>query len=316
MADNDMTDVQDGGAVPAMLPPGGANPLAPGLYVVATPLGHLGDLAPRAAGVLRAADRIYAEDTRVTAGLLARAGVMARSQSLHAHNEARRTQEVVDAVGKGLAVALVSDAGTPAISDPGARVVRAVLDAGFRVVPVAGPSAVAAAVSAAGLHAERFAFIGFLPERAKAQRALLGSVARLPLALVIYEAPHRVRATLERLAVSLGSDRTVVIARELTKQFEEIARLPLGEAQAWIAGSAWRERGEFVLIVDVAPVAVEADSPSESSDDPDPVTLRWLDALAEELTPAQAARIAAKATGIPRAALYRALLPGQANEDE
>ena len=310
MANDDMNDAPGGGDARAPQPTAGTTPLAPGLYVVATPLGHLGDLAPRAAAVLGAADRIYAEDTRVTAGLFAHLGLMARSQSLHAHNEARRTRDVVDEIARGLAVALVSDAGTPAISDPGARVVRAVLEAGLRVVPVAGPSAVAAAVSAAGLHAERFAFIGFLPERGKPRKALLASLARLPIALVIYEAPHRVRETLGMLAESLGDARTVVIARELTKQFEEIARLPLGDAAAWIDASSWRQRGEFVLIVDVDADAAGGEG-ADAADELDPDVLRWLGVLAEELSPAQAARIAAKASGLPRERLYRALLPGK-----
>jgi 16S rRNA (cytidine1402-2'-O)-methyltransferase len=275
-----------------------------GLYVVATPLGHLDDFSERARQVLVRADRIYAEDTRVTATLLARAGIGAPARSLHAHNEARRTDEVLAALAAGEVVALVSDAGTPAISDPGARVVRAAHEGGHRVVPIPGPSAVAAAVSAAGLAAERFVFVGFLPTRDKARSELLARLGRLPLALVVYEAPHRVRATLAALARELDPARTLIVARELTKTFEEIARMPLREATAWLDAKAHRERGEFVLVVD-APLEDQhpADTASLGDD-----SLRWLAALAAELPPAQAARIAAAATGLPRELLYREAL--------
>ncbi|HET9047104.1 MAG TPA: 16S rRNA (cytidine(1402)-2'-O)-methyltransferase [Casimicrobiaceae bacterium] len=268
------------------------------LYVVATPLGNARDLTLRALDILRSADVVAAEDTRVTAPFLARYGVAAHLLSLHAHNEARRAEAVIGALGAGKSVALVSDAGTPAISDPGARLVRAVGEAGFSVIPIPGPSAVIAALSAAGLAAERFVFLGFLPAQAKARRELLATVASLPMALVVYEAPHRVRATVSELAAALDGGRTLVVARELTKMYETIARVALKDTVAWLDGDANRERGEFVLIVDAADDTRDA-TPVLSAD-----VERWLAALLDELPPARAARVAAAASGVPRATLY------------
>jgi len=267
------------------------------LYVVATPLGNLADLSDRARATLANADRILAEDTRVTGALLRRCGIATRPSALHEHNEQRRIGEVLAWLAAGERVVLASDAGTPGISDPGARLVRAALAASLRVVPVPGPSALAAMVSVAGLVAERFAFLGFLPSQAKARRELLASVASLPLALVCFEAPHRVRATVAALREALGDERTLVVGRELTKLFEEVARLELGTADEWFAADANRERGEFVLVVDAAE---RAGAPSAVDD----ATARWLAALLAEMPPSAAARVAAAATGIPRDALY------------
>ena len=268
------------------------------LYVVATPLGNLRDLTMRARDVLCAVDRIYAEDTRVTATLLAHIGVATRPVALHAHNEAARTAQVLAALDAGRSVALVSDAGTPGISDPGARVVRAARDAGRPVIPVPGPSALAAAVSAAGLDAERFVFVGFIPAQAKARRELLDALGALPVALVFFEAPHRVRETVAALAQALDPARKLVVAREITKRFEEIARLDLGRADEWFAADPNRERGEFVLIVDLPPPRIDAAHALPQDLD------AWLRALVREVPPAAAARIAAAATGQPRDALY------------
>jgi len=266
------------------------------LYVVATPLGNLRDMTLRAIDVLSQVDVVAAEDTRVTAGLLARFGISKRPLSVHAHNEARRASEIVDALASGKSVALVSDAGTPAVSDPGARVVQAARAAGHPVVPIAGPCAAVAAISAAGLSAERFVFVGFLPGVAKARRELLASLAALPFALAIYEAPHRVRATIAELADALGGDRSLVVARELTKRFETIVAMRLDQAVEWIAADANRERGEFVLLVD----APERAPPLPGAADAD----RLLRALIEELPPARAARVAATVTGLPRDELF------------
>ena len=266
------------------------------LYVVATPIGNLRDVTLRALDILRSADVVLAEDTRVTATLLARYGIHVRARALHRHNEAREGAAAVAALGRGRSVALVSDAGTPGISDPGARLVRAARDAGHRVVPIPGPSALAAAVSAAGLFAERFAFVGFLPAQAKARRGLLATMAAWPLALVLYEAPHRVAATLRELAAVLDGERSITIARELTKAFETIATLPLREAGAWIEGDANRTRGEFVLVVDAPAASREEDVSSQA--------LHVLDRLLDELPPARAARVAADLTGVARDALY------------
>lgn len=268
------------------------------LYVVATPVGNLRDVTLRALDVLATADVIAAEDTRVTSTLLRRHGIAKRAISLHAHNEAERAGTLVAMLASGRSVALVSDAGTPAISDPGARLVRAVREAGFPVVPVPGPAAVAAAVSAAGLDAESFVFLGFLPQQAKARRARLAAFANVPAALVMYEAPHRVKATVADLCAALGAQRRLVVARELTKAFETITCMPLAEAGTWFAADTNRERGEFVLIVDAPPPAERA------VEDLPPEALRWLDALLEELPPARAARVVATVAGVRREAVY------------
>ena len=270
------------------------------LYVVATPLGNLADITLRAIDILGSADVVAAEDTRVTAVLLRRYGIAARPVSLHEHNEAQRVARIVADLAAGRSVALCSDAGTPAVSDPGARLVRAVRDAGFPVVPIPGANAAVAALSAAGLVAERFVFLGFLPAAAKARRELLDRYAGLPCALAIYEAPHRVRASVAALAEALGGEREVVIARELTKKFEAIDRMPLAAAADWLAADANRTRGEFVLLVD-APAAAAAGDEAAA---PSPDALRWLAALAAELPPSRAARIVAAMTGAPRDALY------------
>ena len=267
------------------------------LYVVATPLGNLRDLTFRAVDILGSADTIAAEDTRVTSVLLRHYGIAARPISLHEHNEAARAERLVDELRQGRSVALVSDAGTPAISDPGARLVRAVREAGYPVVPIPGASAVAAAVSAAGLAAEHWLFLGFLPAASKARRELLASVAGVRAALIIYEAPHRVRATVEELRIALGAERSLVIAREITKKFETISVTTLAEAASWLAADSNRERGEFVLLVDVPPQSVEGAATTIDA-------RRLLTALVDELPPARAARVAAAVTGLPRDALY------------
>jgi len=268
------------------------------LYVVATPLGNLRDMTLRAIDVLASADTIAAEDTRVSSVLLRSYGIATRPLSLHQHNESSRAAELVSLLRAGRSVALVSDAGTPAVSDPGAMVVRAVRDAGFPVVPIPGPNAAIAAISAAGLRAERFMFIGFLPAGAKARRETLELVAQVPVALVIYEAPHRVRATVTLLTETLDDRRTLVVAREITKKFETITRTPLAEAPAWFDADPNHQRGELVLIVDVLPD--DAATPQPSSID----AKRLLIALLAELPPARAARVASVATGLPRDVLY------------
>jgi 16S rRNA (cytidine1402-2'-O)-methyltransferase len=273
---------------------------APGtLYVVATPLGNLRDLTLRALDILKSADVIAAEDTRVTAVLLRHFGIATRPLSLHAHNEARRATEIVAVLRSGRSVALVSDAGTPAVSDPGAALVGSVRAAGYAVVPIPGANAAVAAISAAGLRAERFAFLGFLPSSAKRRRELVQSAGALSQAIVLYEAPHRVQETIAELAQWLDGIRTLVIARELTKKFESIAVVPLAEASDWFAADPDRQRGEFVLIVDAR---AAADRPEPSCLTPE--IERWLTLLAHELPPARLARIAAAATGIARETLY------------
>ena len=274
------------------------------LYVVATPIGNLRDVTLRALDILRSADVVAAEDTRVTSTLLARYGITTRPRALHQHNEARQVDALVAELAAGRSVALVSDAGTPAVSDPGARLVRAARAAGHRVVPIPGANALATAVSAAGLAAERFVFIGFLPTQAKARRECLATIAQWPVALVFYEAPHRVTGTVAELMGALDTQRTLVVARELTKRFETIASMPLRDAAAWLAADANRRRGELVLIVD------EPVQPAATSLDTD----RLLAALLDELPPSRAARVAAAASGAPRDALYARALALQARQ--
>ena len=267
------------------------------LYVVATPIGNLRDLTLRARDILSSADVVAAEDTRVTSTLLARHGIAARLRAFHRHNEAREVAMLVGALDAGQSIALVTDAGTPGISDPGARLVRAARAAGHPVVPIPGASALATAISAAGLVAERFAFIGFLPAQTGARRELLTTIAAWPLALVFHEAPHRIAATIDELARTLGAARMLTVARELTKTFETIATMPLGDAGAWLAADANRARGEFVLLVDAPSEEVAAIASDADID-------RLLAALLEELPPARAARVAAVVTRLPRDTLY------------
>jgi 16S rRNA (cytidine1402-2'-O)-methyltransferase len=277
------------------------------LYVVATPLGNLRDITLRGLDILATVDVIAAEDTRTSATLLRRYGIATRTMSLHAHNEQRRVDAVVELLAAGRSVALVTDAGTPAISDPGARVARGVRAAGHPVVPIPGPSALVAAVSAAGLLAEAFLFAGFLPSQARARRERLEALGALPVALVFYEAPHRVRATIGDLAAMLDPARSLVVAREITKTFESIATMRLADAPAWADADPNRQRGEFVLIVD-APLNAEVAAVLTTEVE------RWLAALLEELPPARAARVVAAVSGVARDVVYARALALKAKE--
>jgi len=269
------------------------------LYVVATPIGNLRDITLRALDVLGQVDVIAAEDTRVTGVLLAHHGIRVQLLSLNEHNERRRAPEIIKLLEAGKRVALVTDAGTPAISDPGAMLVRAVSDAGFAIVPVPGPSAVIAALSAAGLDGSPWLFIGFLPATAAARRSALEPLTALPFALVFYEAPHRILATMAVLSATLGAAREIVIAKELTKRFETIHRCLLGDASAWIEADPDRQRGEFVLIVG-APTAVEVDA-----EDAHDATLAL---LLGELPLARAVKVAVALTRAPKNRLYERAL--------
>jgi len=272
--------------------------LTPGvLYVVATPIGNLADASPRALDTLRSADLVACEDTRTTAKLLARHGITTRTIALHEHNERRAASGLIDALREGKNVALVSDAGTPALSDPGAWLVQEAHRAGIRVSPLPGPSAAAAAISAAGFSAPRFLFAGFLPATRSARRKALQALD-VPWPVVIYEAPHRIAQTLTDLAECFGTARELVICRELTKKFEEVARLPLAEAAGWLGARPEREQGEFVLVL----AAGEEKAPHTV--DPDAV----LDILLEALAPSEAAKLAARITGAPKNVLYRKAL--------
>ena len=272
---------------------GGAKPT---LYVVATPIGNLKDVTLRALDVFRQADVIAAEDTRVTSRLLNHYNIDAKKLlSLHEHNEQRTAPRIIAELEAGRSVALASDAGTPAFSDPGARVVRAVREAGFAVVPIPGPNAAAAALSASGCEGPRFLFCGFLPAKPSERRHALEAIASLPHALVFYEAPHRVVEAVADLAGHLGGARRIVIARELTKLFESIHECSLEEAGPWLAANPDRVKGEFVLIVEGA----RPDLDSEAAE-----AKRVLEILLEELPVKQAAALAAKISGARKNDLY------------
>jgi 16S rRNA (cytidine1402-2'-O)-methyltransferase len=264
------------------------------LYVVATPIGNLADASARSLEILKNVDLVACEDTRTTRTLLSHYGIATRTVALHEHNERAESDKVIRHLREGQDVALVSDAGTPALSDPGAWLVGEAHKAGVRVIPVPGPSAAAAAFSAAGFPSARFLFAGFLPPQGAARRKALQSLDA-PWPVVLYEAPHRIDQTLQDLAGRLGPEREIVIARELTKKFEEVARLPLGRAREWLAERRERAHGEFVLVL-----AAGAESRDDGAD-----AERVLDVLLESLPPSEAAKLAAKITGQPKNALYR-----------
>lgn len=268
--------------------------LAPGLYLVATPIGNLADITLRALEVLKACAIVACEDTRVSTVLLAHYGISKPLLSVREHNEARAAQRVVAAVADGAAVAYVSDAGTPAISDPGARLAAALRAAGLAVIPVPGPSALAAALSASGQALDHWLFYGFLPARASERRQTLHGLRALPYALVFYESPHRIVDAVADLADILDQGRTLTVARELTKRFEAVHTLPLGEAPAWLRADANRQRGEFVLILD---------APAKSAEDAG-MLRDTLAVLLDYLPLSQAAQAAARLTGTKKNAAY------------
>ena len=252
----------------------------------------------RAIEVLRQVPWVAAEDKRHTAPLLKHIGSGARLLAAHEHNEEAAAQQVIDRLLAGESVALVSDAGTPAISDPGARLVARVRSAGFRVVPLPGACAAVTALSASGLADPHFLFYGFLPAKNKQREDALRGLAALPYALVFYEAPHRILETVASLLTVLGAERTVVMARELSKLFETIHSCPLGEAYEWLQADANRQRGEFVLLVAAAP---EAGDDGEGE--------RVLKLLLDEGLPVkQAAKLAHSISGAGKNALYELAL--------
>ena len=270
-------------------------PARPGtLHIVATPIGNLRDLGFRALDVLRSADLVAAEDTRTSQALLAAYGIQAKMVALHEHNEAAGATRLVAEMQAGKSVAYISDAGTPGISDPGAKLVKAARAAGLPVVPVPGPSAAATALSVAGLEGP-WLFFGFLPAKAAARRKALAELAPLPHALVFYEAPHRIGECVDDLLAVLGGERSLLFGRELTKRFEQVHECPLAEAPAWLAADENHRRGEFVLAVSPPP-------PREAGDDGE--ARRVLEILLEELPLKQAAHLAAKLTGGRKNALY------------
>jgi 16S rRNA (cytidine1402-2'-O)-methyltransferase len=263
--------------------------------VVATPIGNLEDISPRALHSLAHADAIAAEDTRVTARLLEHHRLQGKLIAVHAHNEQRAADSIVEQLARGRIVALVTDAGTPAISDPGAMVVKKARAAGFRVIPIPGPNAAVTALSAAGIADGAFLFAGFLPAKPGPRRKALERLGTLPYTLVFYEAPHRVVECVEDMSRALGPERVLVIARELTKLFEQIHRCVLGEAAAWLREDTDRQRGEFVLIAEGAAARSES------------AKLDWervLTTLLAELPLAHAVKLACKLTGAKKNAVY------------
>ena len=279
------------------------------LYVVATPIGNLADITLRALHVLGLVDRIAAEDTRNTGQMLARYGISKPLIAVHEHNEREAAQRVIDHLRAGERVACVSDAGTPGISDPGAKLVDAVREAGFLVVPLPGASALATALSAAGDWIAAFTFLGFLPPKPKQRAAALQALVAHEQAMVFYEAPHRIVETVAALAQAFGPARRLLIARELTKLHEAIHRCTLAEGPAWLAEDANRQRGEFVLVVEGAPQGAAS---SEGEHD------ALLRVLLQEVPVKSTAKLAAALTGASRSTLYaRALeLKGEADSEE
>lgn len=270
------------------------------LYVVATPIGNRADITQRALQVLGGVDRILAEDTRHSGALLKLLGIAKPLLSLHEHNEQAQVEAVIARLRNGEDLALISDAGTPLISDPGYRLVRAVRAAGVQVVPIPGPSAVIAALSVAGLPTDRFVFEGFLPARTAARRSRLQLLAEEPRTLVFYESSHRITDCLADLADCLGAAREAVIARELTKAFEQIETGTLASLQGWLAADDNHRRGEFVVLVQGAPAADDDAIGAEAQ--------RVLAILQKALPLKQAAALAAEITGVRKNALYQLAL--------
>ena len=276
--------------------------------MVATPIGNLRDVTLRALDLLASVDRIAAEDTRHTRFLLDAHGIAGRLVALHEHNEAAASGRVVAWLREGLSVALVTDAGTPGISDPGAVVVREVRAAGLAVTPVPGPSAVIAALSVAGIDSAGFRFAGFLPVRREARCRWLERVADSQQVVACYEAPHRVRESLEDMAGVFGPDRRVTLCRELTKVFESVQDVRVGDAGEWLDADPNRLRGEFVILIHAAPAALPGDHLAEGE--------RVLGILLHEMPASQAARLAAKISGARRADLYEAALRRGGRSDD
>jgi 16S rRNA (cytidine1402-2'-O)-methyltransferase len=264
--------------------------------VVATPIGNLQDITLRALEILKSVDAIAAEDTRHTAGLLAHFAIQKKLIAVHDHNERKAAEQLLTRLQAGESIALVTDAGTPGISDPGAVVVDILLEAGIKVVPIPGASAVITALSAAGITATGFIFYGFLPASGAQRRRALEELKALNSTLVFYEAPHRVIESVADMATVLGPERRLTIARELTKIFETFHRCSLGEATQWLQADPNQQRGEFVLLVEEAP-ALEAGPISDEAE-------RILKLLLTELPLKQAVKLAADISGAKKNALY------------
>lgn len=274
--------------------------------MVATPIGNLGDITLRALETLKTVDVIAAEDTRHSAHLLAHFGISAKLVALHEHNERRAGEKLLDELRSGKSVALVSDAGTPGISDPGAVLVSMARQAGLKVVPLPGACAAVTALSAAGLLMPGFLFVGFLPAKSSHRKQVLKTLCSVPVTLVFYEAPHRVLESVADLAETLGGNRSITFARELTKTFETFHACRLDEALDWLRADPNQQRGEFVLLVEGAPVVEEQAVSDEAR--------RILETLLAELPLKQAVKLATDITGAKKNVLYPIALELKSNE--
>jgi len=276
------------------------------LYVVATPIGNVTDITLRALHLLTLVDAVACEDTRNTGNLLSRFGLSRPMIAAHQHNEREVADKLIARLQAGQRIALVSDAGTPGVSDPGARIVDAVRAAGLRVVPLPGPSAAITALSASGLVNDQFHFVGFLPAKARQRESALAELLAVRATLVFYEAPHRILDCVQALAAVFEPTRQVVFARELTKLFEEIHRCALADALAWVQADPHREKGEFVVLLEGAPAGADAaDADAE----------RILKILLAECSVKQAASLAAQITGRKKNALYERALELKGEQD-
>ncbi len=276
------------------------------LYVVATPIGNLGDITLRALEILKSVDAIAAEDTRHSSGLLNHFGISKKLIAVHEHNEHQSAEKLLAQLKNGENIALVTDAGTPGISDPGAVVVDFVRKAGIKVVPIPGVSAVVAALSASGIVQNGFYFHGFLPASGAARRKILENLKTQTVTLVLYEAPHRIVECVEDLAKVLGAERRITFARELTKTFETIYTCPAGLASAWLQADANQQRGEFVLLVETSLLQQTQELSVEAQ--------RVLKCLLAELPLKQAVALATEITQLKKNDLYEfALALKQAN---
>ena len=269
----------------------------PTLYIVPTPIGNLGDITQRALQVLSEVDLIAAEDTRHTAKLLMHFNITTKTFALHDHNEQQKAQVLVNKLLSGMQIALVSDAGTPLISDPGYHLVSQCRAEGIRVVPLPGACAVITALSASGLPSDRFRFEGFLPAKSKARKDKLNEIAECPQTCIFYESPHRIIESLTQMQEVLGGDRQVALARELTKTFESIVLMPLSELLPWVLEDEYRQKGEMVLVVQGYSLAKESDLPDEA--------LACLRVLAAHLPLKQASALTAEIHQLKKNALYK-----------
>ncbi|CCN70707.1 16S rRNA (cytidine(1402)-2'-O)-methyltransferase [Vibrio nigripulchritudo] len=267
------------------------------LYIVPTPIGNLGDITQRAIEVLSSVDLIAAEDTRHTGKLLSHFNISTKTYALHDHNEQQKAQVLVDKLQQGLSIALVSDAGTPLISDPGYHLVNQCRQAGVKVVPLPGACAVVTALSAAGLPSDRFSFEGFLPPKSKGRKDKFLEIAKAERTCIFYESPHRIMDSLQDMLDILGPDREVVLARELTKTYETIQGMPLGELIPWIEEDDNRKKGEMVLLI-------HGFRGQASDEIPDEVT-RTLTILTKELPLKKAAAMTAEIYNLKKNALYK-----------